>query len=65
MIDLNYDVKRVEYNWHYTTENGSEFQYYEVGKNGVKQIHYHGNHCAVNFDDGHDELVYNLNRVTR
>jgi hypothetical protein len=66
-------IIKVTYNWFYCTdkEYGDECYSYEAGKKGVVSIHEHLprgegdiHYCRVDFEDGHQERVLNINTVT-
>lgn len=65
-------IKEVQYNWCPPFRLDSEsnwdwFNSHTVGEGGVKEIamggNYGGSFCTVIFDDGHEEIVFNLNRI--
>ena len=63
-------VKRVEYNWFFTTGNGEEYGYFEVGKHGVERIDYHApdghgdqHYCDVYSLGAWKERIFNINRI--
>lgn len=62
-------IYRIEYNWFASIE-GEEYREHEVGNNGVEEILEHTAYqdgkrwfYEVCFDDGHQELIFNPNRV--
>ena len=63
-------VKRIDFNWFSTHENGEEFTYYEVGKEEVSEIQENEPHNGmqlwnyiVKFKDGKTVRIFNPNYV--
>lgn len=63
-------VKRINYNWFNSENNGEEYLTYEVGKNGVSEIEEYQPsnglqkwNYVVDFEDGKSARVFNINFV--
>lgn len=66
------EIISITYNWYYTTQEGEEYDKYEIGNKNVKKITEHkpqgeGDnwYCDVEFNDGKIITVTNLNKITR
>lgn len=66
-------ITKIKYNWRqvsYGHDAGEDYDEREIGKNGVTNIHEHlprgdadPHYCRVDFEDGHQERIMNLNAV--
>ena len=65
-------IAKITFNWMYCTDKdyGEEFDVREVGEKGVVKIHEHlprgesdPHYCQVDFEDGRQERIMNLNMV--
>ena len=67
-----YFIERIEINWGFSNECGIEYESFEVGKFGVKEILYHQptgegdrHYCDIFSDDGTQVRVFNLNKIIK
>jgi hypothetical protein len=71
---FDFKAESVEYNWRQVAcgmdDMGEDYDFYIVGNKGVSEIIYHKpqgegdrHFCKVMFEDGKEEIVFNLNRV--
>lgn len=67
-------IKKIIYNWHFTSDYGENYEVHEVGKLGVKEIAKVENEltpeifCRVYFEDGnqmHDGVMLDIYRINQ
>jgi hypothetical protein len=63
-------IRKIICNWFYTTENGEEYESYEVGHNEVVEIERHiprngleRDFCLVKLENGTEVIKFNVDSI--